>query len=72
MTNAQPRSWRRWLRFSLRSFLIVLTIGGLWLGWFVNRVHQQCRAVEMVNGSVTYAYQLALALFADPPQVLST
>src|SRR5262245_53532355 len=29
--TASPK--RRWLRFSLRSLLIVVTIFGVWLGW---------------------------------------
>jgi len=54
----QPR--RRWLRFRLRTFLIVLTIFCVWLGWYAHRAKQQRDAVQWVlenGGSVVYYYE---------------
>jgi hypothetical protein len=31
MTETKPK--RRWFRFSLRTFLIAITLFGAWLGW---------------------------------------
>lgn len=48
---------RRWLQFSLRGLLIVLTIGCMWLGWEVERARRQHRAIdaiENVGGVVLY------------------
>jgi hypothetical protein len=39
---------RRWLRFSLRGFLVVLTIGCLWLGWKVEKARRRGRAIDAV------------------------
>ncbi len=39
---------RRWLQFSLRGFLVVLTIGCLWLGWEVERVQRRLRALDAI------------------------
>ncbi len=56
----QPKYRRRWLRFSLRTFLIVLTILCVWLGWYLHRVEQQRAAVRWVRengGAVRYDYE---------------
>lgn len=48
---------RRWLQFSLRGFLVVLTIGCLWLGWKVERAHKRGRAIDAIvaaGGRVYY------------------
>jgi len=39
---------RRWFRFSLRTLLVAITLFGLWLGYYINWIHQrqQARAVE--------------------------
>ena len=39
MTAAQPR--RRWFRFSLRSFLLLVLVGGSVLGWQMHIVHER-------------------------------
>lgn len=63
LTSAAPnqvRPGRRWLQFSLRSFLIVLTIGCLWLGWKVERARRQretVKAIEASGGWVHYDWQ---------------
>ena len=45
--KAKPR--RRWLQFSLRTFLVALTIFSGWLGFQVNRAHRQRRAVAALE-----------------------
>ena len=47
-TAANPgrRSSRRWLQFSLRGFLVVMTIGCLWLGWKVEKARRRGRAID--------------------------
>ena len=57
--NKQPK--RRWFRFSLRTFLIVLTIFCVWFGLYLYRVEQQREAVKWVlghGGTVYYDYEL--------------
>ena len=52
------RSIRRFLRFSLRGFLVVIVLVCIALGWTVERVRRQKRAVAWVQhlgGSVTFA-----------------
>ena len=51
----QPKPKRRWLRFSLRTFLIVVTILCVWFG-FAYRVERQREAVRWVkeNGGTAY------------------
>ncbi len=54
-TTLKPR--RRWLRFSLRTGFVLLTIFCVWLGMRVDRAQRQRRAVEWVKqhgGSVQY------------------
>jgi hypothetical protein len=41
-----PAPKRRWLRFSLRTFLVVLTVLACWLGYYVNWIHQRRIVVE--------------------------
>ena len=57
-TAAYPvrRSRRRWFQFSLRGFLVVLTIGCLWLGWKVERAQSQREAVAKIEsvGAIVY------------------
>ncbi len=58
MTAPKPR--RRYLQFSLRTFLVLLTLVCVWFGWQVNRVNRQRKAVAWVlqmGGSVLYDYQ---------------
>ncbi|MFT5525240.1 MAG: hypothetical protein ACI9HK_003207 [Pirellulaceae bacterium] len=53
---------RRWFRISLRTFLVLLTVACIWLGWLANRASQRRHAVEWVmesSGSVRYDYELA-------------
>ena len=58
---------RRYRQFSLRTFLVVLTIVCVWFGWQVNRANQQRESVAWVLeigsprnqgvGSVWYDYE---------------
>ena len=60
---------RRLLRFSVRTLLIVLTIGCFALGWKVELARKQREAVGWVRemgGRATYSYELRRALPANP------
>ena len=52
----------RWLRLSLRTLLVLLTIGCVWLGLFANQVRQQRQVIHWITnlgGAVVYYdYQL--------------
>ncbi len=59
MTAPKPR--RRYLQFSLRTFLVLLTLVCVWFGWQVNRANQRRQAVAWVlemGGSVQYDYEV--------------
>lgn len=47
---ALPR--RRWLQFSLRGFLVVLTIGCVWLGWKGERAHKRGEGIDAISDSL--------------------
>lgn len=53
---------RTWLRFSLRTLLIAVTIFGIWLGLRVNAARRQAQAVAEIRkqqgGSVGYDFEL--------------
>src|ERR1700690_2367557 len=36
-----PAPKRRWLRFSLRTLFVVVTVFGIWLGWQTNVVRER-------------------------------
>jgi hypothetical protein len=60
-TPATTRPARRWLRFSLRSLLILMTAMAVWLGFTMKRLRDQEQAVARIQelgGTVTYHYQL--------------
>jgi hypothetical protein len=44
-----PAPKRRWLRFSLRTLFVVVTVFACWLGWNVNRVRQRYELIEYLN-----------------------
>ena len=47
MTDPKTRR-RRYLRFSLRTFLVVLTLACVWFGWMGNLANRQRQAVAWV------------------------
>ena len=40
---------RRWLRFSLRTMFLLLTVLSVWLGWNLNRVRQRERLLSLAG-----------------------
>jgi hypothetical protein len=49
--------WRRYLRFSLRSLLILILVTAVWLSWMVRSAHIQrdaVAAVQLAGGDVYY------------------
>ena len=44
--NLVRRSRRRWLQFSLRGLIVMLTIGCVWPGWKVERARKRGRAID--------------------------
>lgn len=52
MTGGSPtkKSWRRWLRFSLRTVLVILILASIWIGWVAQRARNQKVAVEWIEG----------------------
>jgi hypothetical protein len=46
---------RRWLQFGLRSFFIVVTVFGVWLGYHVNWLQQRRAFLERKNVAVSFA-----------------
>ena len=37
----KPKPNRRWLQYSLRTFFVLLTVFGVWLGVVVHRANEQ-------------------------------
>ncbi len=73
MTAPKPR--RRYLKFSLRTFFVLLTLVCVWFGWQVNQANRQRKAVAWVlemGGSVEYDYEVDGAgnIIADSPELL--
>ena len=57
----EPIKRRRWLRFSLRTLLVVMTVLCVWLGFKVNAARRQKEAVEAIlkaGGEIFFDYQL--------------
>ena len=49
MATEPPKRKRRWFRFSLKTFVVVLTVFCVWLGLLVHRVNKQKEAVQWVK-----------------------
>ena len=61
MATDKPKTKRRWLQFSLRTMMVVVTVFCVWLGITAKRARDQKQAVEMIPGLpglVYYEYQL--------------
>ena len=59
-TETKPKHKRRWFRFSLKTFVVLLTVFCVWLGLMVHRVNKQKEAVQWVKGhggQVLYDFQ---------------
>jgi hypothetical protein len=59
MTEPKPK--RRWFRFSLRTFLVIVTLICVWLGWKINEARKQKQAVEAIQangGTVLYDFEV--------------
>ena len=55
--ESQPKPKRLWLRFNLRTLLIVLTVFCVCLAWYLPRVEQQQKAVKWLReNGVTFYY----------------
>ncbi len=63
MATEPPKRKRRWLRYSLKTFLVLVTLFCVlmaWLGTFVYRVNKQREAVQWVRdwgGKVYYDFE---------------
>jgi hypothetical protein len=59
MADAKPK--RRWVRFSLRTLLVGMTVLCVWLGFKVNTARRQKEAVDAIlkaGGEVRFDYQV--------------
>src|SRR5262249_32517948 len=69
MTDAKPK--RRWITFSLRTLLIVMTLLCVGIGWKMNKVGNWRRAVaeaQRLGATITYFHDLdATTSPAEPP-----
>jgi hypothetical protein len=54
-----PAPKRRWLRFSLRTFFVVVAVFGCWLGWEQYQIRQRATARKwiLLNGGVWDSYE---------------
>lgn len=48
--GSTPKNGRKWLRFSLRTALLVFTLVAVWLAWLVPRIQKQRAAVQWMEG----------------------
>jgi hypothetical protein len=58
--HPSPKSWRRWLRLSVRDLMVVVLVTGGGLGWLIHSARVQREAVaaiERVRGYVAYDWQ---------------
>ena len=63
---------RRWYQFSLRTLLICITVGSVWLGWSMYRWRRQqaeqrkaVAAVKELGGSASFRYTSYAGLFFE-------
>ena len=63
----KPKPKRRWLQFSLRTLMVVVTVFCIWMGITAKRARLQKQAVEAVleaGGRIIYEHQ---ETNSDPP-----
>lgn len=68
MTETKPK--RRWFTFSLRTFFVIVTLIGVWLGWKINEARKQKQAVEAIQasgGTVLYDFEIGSNGYAIQP-----
>ena len=61
MSALPSKPKRRWFQFSLRTFLVLMTVFAVWFGWAMNKAREQRKAVawvEELGGAVWYDYQV--------------
>jgi hypothetical protein len=54
MTAAQQQSGRRWLRISLRTLFLVVTLCACWLAYYANWIHQRRALLNDRNVAVSF------------------
>ncbi len=72
MAGAPIKLRRRFFRFGIRTFLVVVVGLSVWLAWFVYRVERQKNAVAWVienGGSVVYDYEMNADGVDDEPDL---
>jgi Leucine-rich repeat (LRR) protein len=60
-TPTKPKRKRRWYQYSLRTFLLLITIFAIWLGYLSNEARKQREAVAWVKemgGMLGYDYEV--------------
>ena len=60
MTSNPPKPRRRWLQFSLRTLLVVVTVFCIWMWIATKRAREQRWAVEAIlkaGGTVAYRHE---------------
>jgi hypothetical protein len=76
MSAAKPK--RRWLRFSLRTLLVLVTIVGVWIGSQMSAARRQKQAVEALQSAgaeIYYDYQRKVGpppITLPPPSIPGT
>jgi hypothetical protein len=74
-TSATLAPKRRWFRYSLRTFFVIITVLCLWLGAKLNAARQQQRAVEAVRGlggNVKYDFEDGrISPLLEPPWLMT-
>jgi hypothetical protein len=53
---------RRWFRFSLKTLLIAITVFGLWLGYYVNWMHER-RAAKAAPEVFSINHEIVVELY---------
>ena len=72
MSDAPTKPRRRWLRFSIRSLLLLIALIAIPLAWKVNRAQNQRRVVaevERLKGSIVWVHEELPPFYSDndPP-----